>query len=108
MSGRAPPPSSGAAQPGEEGLVVAEDALDRCRLRGRVPHVTFVSAAKDDAVGPREHVPGAASDGVADLRLRLEDGELAADRLQLLIAEQVAAAEAGAVEDQGFGQGGEV
>ena len=74
------------------------------RLRRRVPLVELERAAEDDAVGAREHVAGAAGEGIADLRLRLEDGELAARRMQVLVAEQVAAAEAGAVEDERFGQ----
>ena len=69
-------------------------------LGRRVPLVELERAAEEDAVGPREHVAGAAGEGVAHLRLRLEDRELAARRVQLLVAEQLAAAKAGAVEHQ--------
>ena len=45
-------------------------------------------AAEHDPVGAREHVAGLAGEGVADLRLRQQDGELAADRDQIAVAEQ--------------------
>src|SRR4051812_17698737 len=108
MSGPRSGTSSGAAEGGEEALVVGEDAGDVRRLWGRVPDVELERAAEQDPVGTREHVSGAASVGVTDVRLRLQDGELAAHRLELGVAEQLPAAEAGAVEYQRFGQGGDV
>src|SRR5512133_2923081 len=82
--------SSGAAETLEEALVTAQDALDRRRVGRRIPLIELERAAEDYAVGPREHVAGAAGEGVADIRLRLEDGELAASGAQVLVAEQVA------------------
>src|SRR4249919_42738 len=98
--------SSGAAESSEEACVGVEDARDRLRLGCRIPLVELKRSAKDDAVGSREHVARTASEGVANFRLRLEDRELASGRSQLLVAEQVAAAKARAVEDQRFGQRG--
>src|SRR3954452_23135184 len=100
--------SSGAAEAGVEALVGCEDAGDRLGLRRGVPLVELERAAEDDPVGAREHVAGAAGEGVADLALRFEDGELAAGGPQLLVAEQFAAAEAGAVDDEAFGHCGNV
>src|SRR6476646_8180198 len=108
MSGPPSGTSSSTAQSGEEGLVTGDDAGDRLRLGSRVPLVELERAAEDDAVRAREHVAGTAGEGVADLGLRLEDYELAAGGMQLLVVEQVAAAEAGAIEDQRFGQRGDV
>src|SRR5689334_14699094 len=108
MSGPPRGTSSGAAETGEEALVVGDDAGDVLGLRGRVPHVAFERAAEEDAVRAGEHVAEAPLCGVADLGLRLEDGELAADRMQVLVAEQVAATEAGAVEHQAFGKRGDI
>src|SRR3954471_3458290 len=98
MSGAPGSTSSGAAERREEPLVRGEDALDRRRLRRRVPLVELEGAAEQDAVRSREHVAGPAGKGVADLRLRLQDGELAARRVEVLVAEQLAAAQSGAVE----------
>src|SRR3954465_2496194 len=102
MSGQPSGSSSSAAESGEEALLVGDDARDVCRLGRRVPHVPLERPAEQDAVRPREHVAEPSLGRITDLRLRLEDRELAADRLEQLIAEQVAAAEAGAVEDQVF------
>src|SRR5205085_6309353 len=92
--------SSGAAQPLVERLVRGEDAGDGFRLGRGVPRVEFEGAAEDDAVRTGEHITVPTREGVADLRLRQEDGELAARGAQLLVVEQGAAAEAGAVEHQ--------
>src|SRR5689334_14386171 len=108
MSGGAEPTSSGAAEGVEEALLRCDDAADVVRLRGRVPFVDLERAAEDDAVGPREHVAEVPERGILNLGLGLEDRELAARRMHLLIIEQVAAAEPGAVEYKGFGQRGYV
>src|SRR5437763_1754361 len=108
MSGPSAGTSSGAAEAGEEALVIGDDVLDRRRLRRGVPLVELEGSAEDDPVGPREHVAGTSGQRIADLRLRLEDGELAARRPQVGIAEQIAAAQAGAVEDEALGQSGDV
>src|SRR4051812_33995875 len=100
MSVALPGTSSGATETAEEAPVVGDDALDRRRLGRRVPHVLLERAAQHDAVGARKHVAGASGVGVANLRLRLEDGELAAHWLKDLVPEQFAAAKSGAVEDE--------
>src|SRR5690349_22875537 len=105
MSERAGGTSSGAAEAREEALVGGDDAGDRRWIGRRVPHVALERAAEQDAVGAREHVAELTLRRVADVWLRLEDRELAADRVQLLIAEQVAAAEPGAIERQALWQG---
>src|SRR5437868_12094597 len=102
MSGPLAATSSGAAQAGEEALMVGNDAGDGRGLGRRVPLVELERAAEDDPVGPREHVAGTAGEGVLHFRLWLEDCELAAGGAKLLVAEQLAAAQAGAVEDQAF------
>src|SRR4051812_7779611 len=104
MSGPARGTSSGAAQPGEEGLMIGDNAGDGRRLGRRVPLIYLERAAEDDPVRPREHVPGASGEGILHLRLRLEDGELAARGVEILVSEQVTAAEPGAVEDETLGQ----
>src|SRR4051812_37753094 len=83
------PASSGAAEAFEEALLRADDAGDPVRLRSRVPLVELERAAQQDPVGPREHVAGAASERVADLRLRLENHELPARGVQVRVAKQV-------------------
>src|SRR5436305_8852063 len=98
--------SSGAAQAGEEGFVAGDDPSDGRRLGRRIPLVELERAAEDDPVGPREHVPGPAGEGVLHLRLRLEDRELTAGGTKILVVEQAAAAEARAVEHQTFRQRG--
>src|SRR5690349_12403494 len=103
MSGPPRVTSSGAAERGEEALVDGEDAGDRVGLRGRVPFIDLEGAAEEDAVGAREHV-AVAEVGVIHLWLRLEDRELTARGMQVLVAEQLAAAEARAVEDQALGK----
>src|SRR3954469_6663366 len=102
MSGAVRQGSSGAAEAVEEALLARDDSLDRGRLGRGVPHITLECTAKDDSVGAREHVAGAAGQRVAYLRLRLEDRELAAHRLKLLVAEQVPATEPGTIENQRF------
>src|SRR5438270_8089854 len=104
MSAPAPGTSSGTAQRSEEALMAGDNAGDGRGLGRRVPLVDFESATEDDAVGPREHVAGTAGEGILHLRLRLEDRELAAGRMKVLIVEQVAAAEPGAVEDEALRQ----
>src|SRR5213075_1456575 len=104
MSGPAIPASSAAAKAVEEALVGGDDAGDVLCPRGWVPFVDLERAAEDDSVGAREHVAEVAERRVTNLRLRLEDGELAARRVQVLVVEQLAAAKAGAVEDQLFRQ----
>src|SRR5439155_6808942 len=92
MSGPPGGTSSGAAQAREEGFVVRDDADDGRRVRRRVPLVELESPAENDPVGPREHVAGAAGEGILDVGLRLEDCQLATRRVKVLIAEQFAAA----------------
>src|SRR5207253_10737929 len=104
MSAATAATSSGAAEAVEEALMVGDDAGNHCRIGRRVPLVELERAAEDDPVGPGEHVARAAGERILDLGLRLEDGELAAGWSKLLVAEQVAAAEAGAVEDEAFRQ----
>src|SRR6476469_5710786 len=104
MSAPASGTSSGAAQRGEEALMIGDDARDGRWIGRRVPPVDLERPAEDDAVGPREHVAGSTSEGILHLGLRLEDRELAAGGMQAGIAEQVAAAKARAVEDEAFGQ----
>ena len=82
--------------------MVRHDALDRRRVGRRVPLVELERSAEDDPVGTREHVAGPAGEGVAHLGLRLEDRKLAARGPKVLVAEQLPAAEAGAVEDEAF------
>src|SRR4051812_4354500 len=94
--------SSAAAKGGEEALVTSDDPGDRRRVGRRVPDIALERPAEQDAVTAREHVTEFAERGVAYLGLRLENRELAADRMQLLIAEQLARAEAGAIEHQAF------
>ena len=53
-----------------------------------LPDAALERAAEQDAVGAREHVAGLAGEGVADLGLRQQDGELAAHRLDAGVAEQ--------------------
>src|SRR5690348_5990723 len=108
MSGPPSGTSSRAPEGGEEAFVVGDDTLDRRGLRGRVPLVELERASEDDPVGPREHVAGPAGERILDLGLRLEDRELAARGAQVLVAEQLAAAEPRAVEYQRFGQSGNV
>src|SRR5437868_13569449 len=96
--------SSGAAEAVEEALLAGDDPGDGGGLRGWVPLPALERAAEQDPVRAREHVAEVAQRGVADLWLRLEDRQLAAHRLELGVAEQVTAAEAGAIEHQRFGQ----
>src|SRR6185369_1478686 len=84
-----PPASSGAAEAREEAFVHAEDARDVRRLRCRIPLIDLIGAAEQDAVGTWKHV-AVAKVRVADLRLRLEDDQLATHRVKLLVVEQVA------------------
>src|SRR5437870_12718230 len=104
MSGPRAVRSSGAEQAREEALVGSNDAGDRLRLRGRVPLIDLERSAEDDAVGSREHVFGAAGERVADLRLRFEDRQLCAGRVEAVVVEQVAVSKARGVDDQAFGQ----
>src|SRR5438270_4785467 len=100
MSGPARGTSSGAAQPGEEGLMIGDNAGDDRRFGRRVPLIDLERAAEDDPVRPREHVPGTSGEGILHLRLRLEDGELAAPGVEILDSKQVTATEPGAVEEE--------
>src|ERR1700757_386967 len=104
MSGPPRMTSSRAPQRGEEALMIIHDLGDGRGFRRRVPLVDLERAAKDDPVGPGEHVAGSAGEGILDFRLRLEDRKLASGRVQVLVIEQVAAAEAGAVEDEDLRQ----
>src|SRR6185369_15484773 len=90
-----PDGSSGAAEGAEQALVRGDDAGDRLGLGRPVPLVELERAAEQDAVGAREHIARLDGEGVADLRLGQEDGELATGGAQLLVAEQGAGAEAG-------------
>src|SRR5437762_7586913 len=94
--------SSRTAEGGVEPLVRREDAGDRLRVRRRVPLVELERAAEDDPIGAREHVARASGEGVAHLGLRFEDRQLTARRAQVLVAEQLAAAKAGAIEHDHF------
>src|SRR5947207_55429 len=104
MSAPAMRGSSGAAESGEEALVVGDDAGDVLRIGCWVPDVALERAAQQDAIAPGKHVPEFSLHRVADLRLRLDDRKLPADRLEQLVAEQLAAPEASAVEHQILGQ----
>src|SRR3546814_4514938 len=57
-----------------------DDARDALGLGLGFPDVAFISAADDDPVGARKHIAGLAGEGIADLGLRDQDRELAADR----------------------------
>src|SRR5579859_1283372 len=92
--------SSGATKAFEKALLRCDDPGDGFGLGSCVPLVELKGPAKEDAVGAREHVTRAAGDRVAHLRLRLEDGELATRGMEVLIIEQLPAAEPGAVENQ--------
>src|SRR5574338_1482736 len=93
MSEAAPITSSRAAKPFEEALMRGNDTSDVRRLRRRVPHTALERAAEQDAVSSRKHVTEITERRVTDLRLRLEDRELPANRLQLRVAEPIPAAE---------------
>src|SRR5687767_12408162 len=96
--------SSRAAKAAEKGAMGFEDTGDSLRIRNRRPFVELEGPAEQDAVGARKHVPGLAIEGIANLRLRQQDGELAAGGPKALVAEKLARAEAGAVEDQALRQ----
>src|SRR5689334_14711839 len=100
--------SSGAPQRSVETLVRCDDALDGRWLGSRIPLVELECPAEDDAIGPREHVARPSGEGIIHFRLRLEDRELPTRRMQILVAEQIAAPEAGAVEHQVFGERSDV
>src|SRR6476469_3654871 len=104
MSEEARPTSSGTAEAVEEALLRGQDPGDVRGLRSRVPGIELKGAAKQDAVCAGKHVAEIAECRVSDLGLWLEDRELTTHRLQLLVAEQVAAAKAGAIEHEGFRQ----
>src|SRR3954470_8688389 len=97
--------SSGAAKGTEQALVAGKDAGDVGGLRRRVPLVPLERAAEQYPIGAGEHISTPGGDGVANLRLGQQDGELAAHRVKLHVAEQVSRAEAGAVEHQPLRQG---
>src|SRR5689334_4987352 len=107
MSGATTITSSGAPEAREEALVALDHAGDRIGLRRRVPLIALERPAEQDAVGARKHVAELALRRVAHLGLGFEDRELAADRVKLLVAEQVAAAETGAVKYQFLRQAGD-
>src|SRR6266496_2740610 len=94
--------SSSAAEGGVEPLVRSENAGDGLWVRRRVPLVDLERATEDDPIGARKHVTRASGEGVAHLGLRFEDRQLTTRRVQVLVAEQIAAAEAGTIEHQRF------
>src|SRR6185295_16674878 len=94
--------SSGAAKAAKEALVRSDDPGNRRRVGVRIPYVPLKRSAEEDPVAPREHVAEAALNRISHLRLRLEDRQLPADRMKLLVSEEIARTEAGAVEDQRF------
>src|SRR4051794_18622972 len=100
--------SSGAAEAVEEALLAGEDTGDVRGLRSCVPLVDLERAAEDDAVGPRKHVAEVAERRILDFGLGLEDRQLAARRVHVLVVEKVAASETGAVEHEAIGQRGDV
>src|SRR5688572_30455056 len=100
----AEPESSGAAKAGEQGLVRSDDPVGGRRIHLHRPIVELERASENDPVGPREHVAGAAREGVADLGLWKQDGKLSPRRPKLLVAEKLAGAEARAVEDEPLSQ----
>src|SRR3546814_5903557 len=102
--GRGRGKSSRAAETGEQLRVRRDDARETFGLWFGLPNVSFVAAADDDPVGTREHIARLAGEGVVDLGLRDQDGKLAADRDQVGIAEELARAKTGAVEDERFGE----
>jgi hypothetical protein len=81
-----------------------DDAGDVGRLRLGLPLTAFESPAEDDSVGPREHVTGRSAEGVINLGLGEQNGELAAHGHEFLVAEQGAGAEAGSVKGESLGQ----
>src|ERR1700756_3025153 len=100
MSGPRSGTSSAAAQGREEPLVSGDDSLDRRWFGSEVPLVQFERAAKNDPIGPREHVSGPTGQGVAHFWLRLENSELAARWVKVLIGKKITTAKAGAVEHE--------
>src|SRR6185369_1072904 len=64
-------------------------------------------SSEKDAVRTREHV-SVAEVSVTNLGLRLEDGELATNRVKIGVAEEVATAKPGAIEHQGLRKSGNV
>src|SRR5687768_4110517 len=94
-----------AAEIVENGLVRGEDTADLSGVRRGVPDVTLKGAAKDDPVGTGEHIAPFARRRVPHLRLRREDRELTADGDHLLVTEEGAGADTGAVENERLGQG---
>src|SRR5690349_8911117 len=92
--------SSGAAKSVKEALLRCDDARDVGRLWRRIKFVDLERAAENDPVRPWKHIAEIAKRRVLNLWLRLEDGELAARGMHVLVVEKVAAAKAGAVEDE--------
>src|SRR3954467_11556748 len=75
------------------------------RIRLEAPLATIVCAAQDDAVLSRHHVQVAGPDrDVVNLGLRRENGELALDRHDVRVVEQLSRRQPGAVDDYGFAQ----
>src|SRR5215207_2193587 len=99
MSGAAEAPSSGAAELVEEAAMGQDDVRDVRGIGRRVPHVPLERAAKQDAVGSREHVAPPSRRGIKDFGLRLQHCELAANGPKIDVAEQVPRTYARAVED---------
>src|SRR3546814_19360291 len=97
--------SSRTAESREKPLMRGDDARDAFGLGLGLPYIAFVAAADDDPVGAREHISGIAGEGVLDFGLGDQDGELAPERYQFGVAEQVGPAEPGAFVNEAFGAG---
>ena len=91
----------------------AHDELQRLLIGLQRPHAALRRAPQGDAVAARLHVdaedaprsPGkVGADAVVDLLLGHEHGELPLQRQQLIVAEEVARAQPGAVDDQRLAQ----
>src|SRR5258708_871955 len=92
--------SSRAAKTCKEALMVFDNSSDRLGFGSRIPLVDLERSAKNDPVGPREHVTRSASEGILDLLLWFEDRELAARRVQVLVPEEITAAKTGTIEHE--------
>src|SRR5829696_1453207 len=114
MSEATEAPSSRAAELIEEAAMGRDDVGDVRGIGRRVPHIPLERAAKQDAVGSREHVAPPSRRGIKDFGLRLQHCKLAANGPKLEVTEQVPRTYARAVEDQSLrqqrelGRGGEL
>src|SRR5580704_19174404 len=86
-------------------FVRGQDARLRREIDARRPVSAFERSSEHDAVGPWKHVQRSGGQiYVADGGLGLENRQLAANRLENVVVEQLARAQARAVEDDRFVQ----